>query len=206
MNRKCCVRTATQVLAVPQPVHDGSTTRRLRRSNTSAAFGSAGSWSTTYLPEDGDIPITFPGRGKELAPRRAAETRDASAVAAANPNESNAAHALDRRRRALTCSPLLEIGWRSASTTPLGACLDATDSVSTDCSEGAVSNPERPAGSDRQRCPACDSITVLFVSVVDGRVWFVCGKCSHRWSIQDRRAPKPAPYEGPERRGGRLLW
>jgi hypothetical protein len=78
MNRKCCVRTATQVSAAPQPEQDGSTTRRLRRSNTSAAFGSAGSWSTTSLPEDGDIRITFPGRRKELATRQAAKTRDAS--------------------------------------------------------------------------------------------------------------------------------
>jgi hypothetical protein len=49
MNRKCCVRTATQVLAAPQPVQGGSTTRRLRRSKTSTAFASPGEWSTTYL-------------------------------------------------------------------------------------------------------------------------------------------------------------
>jgi hypothetical protein len=114
MNRKCCVRTQTQVLAAPQPVQDGSTTRRLRRSNTSAAFGSAGSWSTTSLPGGGDIRIIFPGRRKELATRRSAETRDANGLQRRRTRtRAPAAHALDRRRRALTCSPLLEIGWRS---------------------------------------------------------------------------------------------
>jgi hypothetical protein len=68
-----------------------------------------------------------------------------------------------------------------------------------------MSDSDRRAGSDRQRCPACESITVACVSVVSGRVWFACGKCGHRWSIPDRRAENPSAYDGPERRG-RLLW
>jgi ribosomal protein S27AE len=59
---------------------------------------------------------------------------------------------------------------------------------------------ERPAGSDVQQCPPCGSGTVLAVSLEGGRVWFVCFKCVHRWSIADRRSPSQTAYGGRDRR------
>jgi hypothetical protein len=41
---------------------------------------------------------------------------------------------------------------------------------------------------------------VMPVSLDAGRVWFVCFKCIHRWSIADRRSPSMSPYGGRERR------
>ena len=40
---------------------------------------------------------------------------------------------------------------------------------------------------DAQHCPSCEATLVQEVSVVGPLVWLVCGRCSLRWSIQERR-------------------
>jgi hypothetical protein len=102
-------------------------------------------------------------------------------------------------RHALTV--ILRAGWRIVDATPMEWALLEAHGCSRD-SEGAttVRDGEQPADSDRQQCPPCGSSTVLPVSLEDGRVWFVCFKCVHRWSIADRRSPSAAPYGGRERR------
>jgi hypothetical protein len=53
---------------------------------------------------------------------------------------------------------------------------------------------------DVQQCPSCLATIVRQVSVVGGRVWLVCERCSLRWSMQERRLQPAAEYRGFERR------
>jgi hypothetical protein len=51
------------------------------------------------------------------------------------------------------------------------------------------------------RCPSCDTAIIYNESAAAGRIWFVCQRCSLRWSIGDRRAADaPCKYRGFERR------
>jgi ribosomal protein L37AE/L43A len=64
-----------------------------------------------------------------------------------------------------------------------------------------VRDDERPPGTDVQQCPSCGSTAVQRSSGVEiGRVWLVCGRCSLRWSIAERRSPTVSEYSGFERR------
>jgi hypothetical protein len=51
-----------------------------------------------------------------------------------------------------------------------------------------------------QECPPCLATIVRQVSVVGGHVWLVCGRCSLRWTIRERRDESASPYRGFDRR------
>jgi ribosomal protein L37AE/L43A len=63
-----------------------------------------------------------------------------------------------------------------------------------------MSDIDRPIGIAVQRCPSCESSAVQRFSIVDGKVWLVCGRCDLRWSIAERRSAAVADYRGFERR------
>jgi hypothetical protein len=59
---------------------------------------------------------------------------------------------------------------------------------------------------DVQQCPSCLATLVRQVSVVGGQVWLLCGRCSLRWTIRERRYESASPYRGFERRRPTIGW
>jgi hypothetical protein len=63
-----------------------------------------------------------------------------------------------------------------------------------------MTSGDRLGDPDEQRCPSCLATIIRQASVVGGQVWLVCGRCSLRWTMRDRRSEPASAYRGFERR------